>query len=67
MSADYAVHGDVAVISMNNPPVNGLGFATRQAIVQGLQKALDDDAVKAVVITGAGKAFSIKWLSPRTV
>ena len=53
MSADYAVHGDVAVISMNNPPVNGLGFATRQAIVQGLQKALDDDAVKAVVITGA--------------
>lgn len=58
MSADYAVHGDVAVITMNNPPVNGLGFATRQAIVQGLQKALDDATVKAVVITGAGKAFS---------
>jgi hypothetical protein len=26
MSADYAVHGDVAVITLNNPPVNGLGF-----------------------------------------
>ena len=58
MSADYAVHGDVAVISMNNPPVNGLGLATRQAIVQGLQQALSDNAVKAIVVTGAGKAFS---------
>jgi 3-hydroxyacyl-CoA dehydrogenase len=58
MSADYAVHGDVAVISMNNPPVNGLGLATRQAIVQGLQQAMSDDAVKAIVVTGAGKAFS---------
>ena len=58
MSADYAVHGDVAVISMNNPHVNGLGLATRQAIVQGLQQAVSDDAVKAIVVTGAGKAFS---------
>ena len=29
MTADYKVHGDVAVITMNNPPVNGLGYATR--------------------------------------
>ena len=58
MSADYAVHGDVAVITMNNPPVNGLGLATRQAIVQSLQQAMDDPAVTSVVITGAGKAFS---------
>jgi len=58
MSADYAVHGDVAVITLNNPPVNGLGLATRQAFMQGLEKALADDAVKAVVVTGAGKAFS---------
>jgi len=58
MSADYAVHGDVAVITLNNPPVNGLGLATRQAFMQGLQKAMADDTVKAVVVTGAGKAFS---------
>ncbi len=58
MSADYAVHGDVAVITLNNPPVNGLGLATRQAFMQGLEKALADDTVKAVVVTGAGKAFS---------
>ena len=58
MSADYAVHGDVAVISMNNPPVNGLGLSTRQAIVAGLEKAEADASVKAIVLTGAGKAFS---------
>ncbi|MDO9030300.1 MAG: 3-hydroxyacyl-CoA dehydrogenase NAD-binding domain-containing protein [Hydrogenophaga sp.] len=58
MTAEYQVHGDVAVITLNNPPVNGLGLSTRQAIVEGLEKAENDAAVKAVVLTGAGKAFS---------
>ena len=58
MTAAYAVHGDVAVISLNNPPVNGLGLSTRQGITDGLAKANADDAVKAIVVTGAGKAFS---------
>ncbi|MBP6404928.1 MAG: enoyl-CoA hydratase/isomerase family protein [Proteobacteria bacterium] len=58
MSADYKVHGDVAVITMNNPPVNGLGYATRVGLTDGLAQANADAAVKAIVITGAGKAFS---------
>ena len=58
MSADYTVQGDLAVITMNNPPINGLGLSTRLAIVAGLEKALADDQVKAIVLTGAGKAFS---------
>ncbi|RCW72728.1 3-hydroxyacyl-CoA dehydrogenase NAD-binding domain-containing protein [Pseudorhodoferax soli] len=58
MTAAYAVHGDVAVISLNNPPVNGLGLATRQGIADGLAKANADGAVRAIVLTGAGKAFS---------
>jgi 3-hydroxyacyl-CoA dehydrogenase len=58
MTAEYKVHGDVAVITLNNPPVNGLGFATRKAVSDGLAKANADQAVKAIVITGAGKAFS---------
>jgi len=58
MTAEYQVHGDVAVITLNNPPVNGLGLSTRQAIVDGLEKAENDPAVKAIVLTGAGKAFS---------
>jgi len=58
MSADYKVHGDVAVISLNNPPVNGLGLSTRQAIADGVNRAVADAAVKAIVVTGQGKAFS---------
>ncbi len=58
MTAEYQVHGDVAVITLNNPPVNGLGLSTRQAITAGLEKAEADPAVKAIVLTGAGKAFS---------
>ena len=58
MTAEYKVHGDVAVITMNNPPVNGLGYATRLGLTAGLEKASADASVKAVVIAGAGKAFS---------
>ncbi len=58
MSANYEVKGSIAVITLNNPPVNGLGHATRAGIFDGLKKAMSKRAVKAVVITGAGKAFS---------
>ena len=58
MSANYELRGDVAVITMDNPPVNGLGYDTRRGIVDGLDKALADSNVKAIVVTGAGKAFS---------
>jgi 3-hydroxyacyl-CoA dehydrogenase len=58
MSADYTVQGDVAVIALNNPPVNGLGLSTRLGIMAGLEKAIADHAIKAIVVTGAGKAFS---------
>ena len=58
MTAQYQVHSDVAVITLTNPPVNGLGLSTRQGIADGMAKANADAAVKAIVITGAGKAFS---------
>lgn len=58
MSASYAVQGSVAVITLDNPPVNGLGFDIRRGVADALERAQADAAVKAVVITGAGKAFS---------
>jgi 3-hydroxyacyl-CoA dehydrogenase len=58
MTAQYQVHGDIAVITLNNPPVNGLGHATRLGITDGMAKANADKAVKAIVLTGAGGAFS---------
>ena len=58
MTAHYKVHGSVAVITLDNPPVNGLGMATRRAVTDALQQANADAAVQSIVITGAGKAFS---------
>jgi 3-hydroxyacyl-CoA dehydrogenase len=58
MTAEYKAHGDVAVITLNNPPVNGLGLATRTAFVVALSKAQLDAKINAIVVTGAGRAFS---------
>ena len=58
MSATYELRGNVAVITLDNPPVNGLGFETRKGVTDGIERAENDAAVKAIVITGAGKAFS---------
>jgi 3-hydroxyacyl-CoA dehydrogenase len=58
MSASYDIRGAVAVITLDNPPVNGLGYDTRKAVAEAVERAEDDAAVEAIVITGAGKAFS---------
>jgi 3-hydroxyacyl-CoA dehydrogenase len=58
MSASYEVRGGVAVITMNNPPVNGLGLATRMAIVEALDQAQSAPQVRAIVLAGAGAGFS---------
>jgi len=50
--------GDVAVIRMNNPPVNALGHALRTGLEQAFGEANADAGVKAIVLTGTGKFFS---------
>ncbi|WP_348673920.1 3-hydroxyacyl-CoA dehydrogenase NAD-binding domain-containing protein [uncultured Abyssibacter sp.] len=59
MSAtDYQTRGRVAVISMQNPPVNGLGLALREGIVESLDQANGDASVEAIVLIGAHGTFS---------
>src|SRR5258708_37462652 len=58
MAVDYTTRDGVAVITLNNPPVNGLGLSTRPGIVEGLERAQNDSSIRAIVLTGAGKAFS---------
>lgn len=50
--------GGVAVLRMNNPPVNALGHALRVDLEKHLNEALADPAVKAIVLTGTGRFFS---------
>jgi len=57
-AASYSVRDGIAVITMNNPPVNSMSAATRVAVGAALQKADADPAVKAVVLIGSEKAFS---------
>ncbi|MCM0609485.1 MAG: enoyl-CoA hydratase/isomerase family protein [Ideonella sp. WA131b] len=58
MAARYETRGNVAVITLDNPPVNGLGYDTRAGVAAGIEQAVADPAIVAIVITGAGKAYS---------
>jgi 3-hydroxyacyl-CoA dehydrogenase len=57
MTAKLARHGEIAVVTVDNPPVNAMSHAARQAL-HGLAETLDEDpAVAAVVLCGAGRNF----------
>ena len=58
MTTHYETRGIIAVLQLDNPPVNGLGHATRKALIDGIGRALHDSAIKVIVITGTGKVFS---------
>jgi 3-hydroxyacyl-CoA dehydrogenase len=54
----YKLHGAVAVITLDSPPVNGLGHELRTGIAAGIDQAQADSKVKAVVLIGTGRGFS---------
>ena len=55
--ADLTVEDGVAVLTLNSPPVNALSAAVRDGIDAGIDKALADPAVQAVVLICAGRTF----------
>src|SRR5580765_862829 len=52
------MHDTVAVITLDNPPLNGLNHELRSGVAAGIDRASADTLVTAVVIIGAGRAFS---------
>ena len=54
---DLTAQGDVAVLTVNSPPVNALSQQVRDGIVKGMQQAIADAAVKAVVLICDGRTF----------
>ena len=63
----YKVEKDIAWLAMNNPPLNALSHELRQAIVAGLDNAVADKKVRAIVLIGNDRAFSsgadVAWLT----
>jgi len=57
-STPYQLHGNVAVIAFDNPPMNGYSHALRLRIVAGIEQAEDDPAVGAIVLIGSARVFS---------
>ena len=53
-SADYTSHGDVAVITLNNPPVNALALGVRKDVAEGLERAAADRGSSAPWSSRAG-------------
>ncbi len=56
-SVDLARQGRVAVLTVDNPPVNALSQHVRQGLRDGITQAVADPAVSAIVITCAGRTF----------
>jgi 3-hydroxyacyl-CoA dehydrogenase len=52
-----ALDGNVAVVTIDNPPVNALGHAVRAGLVEALDAAKANAAVEAIVIACAGRTF----------
>ena len=52
-----AMHGDILVVTIDNPPVNALGVDVRRGLAAAIDVADADTAVKAVLIVGSGKTF----------
>ena len=57
MTVDYRLDGEVAVLTLNSPPVNALGQALRAAIIDAVGKAEADPGAKAIVLAGSDKLF----------
>ena len=53
----YETDGDIAVITIDNPPVNALGPGVSEGIVAGVDRANADAAIRAIVLIGAGRSF----------
>ena len=54
----FDARGAVAVITLDNPPVNAMGQAVREALVARIAAATEDPAIGALVLVGGGRCFS---------
>ncbi|KAA6179459.1 3-hydroxyacyl-CoA dehydrogenase [Pseudomonas marginalis] len=56
-SVNYERQGEVALITLNNPPVNALGQAQREGLLRALHQAQIDTQAKVLVLLCSGRTF----------
>lgn len=54
---ELSVEGEVGIVAIDNPPVNALGSAVRQALLDGFTQMAGDARVKVVVLYCKGRTF----------
>lgn len=57
MAVSLSIQGDIAIVTIDNPPVNATGQVVRQGLMDALDQTESNDAVRAVVLTCAGRTF----------
>ena len=50
----YGREGAIAVLTIDNPPVNALNVIVRRCLAEGIARANADEGAEAIVIAGAG-------------
>ena len=54
---NYSVNGNIAILEVDNPPVNPLSSGVRAGLAEFIDKANSDDTIKGIILTGAGRSF----------
>jgi 3-hydroxyacyl-CoA dehydrogenase len=53
----YSTQQQIAVLTIDNPPVNALSSGVPEGIEAGLKRALADDSIVGIVLIGEGRTF----------
>ena len=54
---DLSRDGDIAIVTLNSPPVNALSASVRDGLAEGFKQAIADPSVKAIVLICDGRTF----------
>ena len=54
---NYSVNNNIAILEVDNPPVNPLSSGVRAGLAKYIAEANNDDSIEGIVLTGAGRSF----------
>ena len=54
---NYSVNENIAILEVDNPPVNPLSSGVRAGLSEYIAKANNDESIEGIILTGAGRSF----------